>query len=749
MKNLILLNSGLIEVNSDNSESTFNVYSTTFVSNLMHYGFIPNNELFSILNSLSKKELFNLWKQIKPALEEITGADRKMSDFVVYKNFPEEVIKMDEFEYWTKQICIYIGFPNELFVEEEKKRKPLKEKIKFKVLAPAKSNSIDLIYDSLLASTTKWSDSQFQFIEYFLDNKENLTHISLNDFSFKINGIFTINEILNKNLDISFDIKDATDVLRLAVAMSNGDLSLRTNTKFRKFKRSERRMLLSLLDKTNNLEDDFSIRTGQWKALLRHLHPNDYNFRNVSSAYDSLYNNKCKTFESKVKQLIFKVKPEVKGRTKSKVDLASKLKDVLSVEDVEKLESLQKTLSQKTNNSSTHLPKEEKNEIYNKLEKLLLTRTGYLYRNFHFLYSVFGKQVVLTFKKVIPKLTTLQLVKFEKYINSINDRKKLMYAPNGNWNKVIIEDNNKTKIHTCDIALLTNSIKEELNKRLSVEFPNGVTLKKSTKKVFLKTNDQELANYGRGTVFDIPKNVKFIRTASFWSCVTNGNNWFDNGWNFFDDDWTPKGTCCWNNERFQNKNEVLSIFSGDPTNSKDLDGKACQMIDLYLDKLENAGIRYAVWNILSYSNIPFSEANDVLASLMWGEKPMSGNTFEPSRVNMSFPLQGNNLTKYIAYIDIKERKLIYVDANLSSSIHSAKNNEKLVSEMMPAYIEYLSTLPSVYDLFKSLDKKGNTIITYSDKNIELQNNENAYVFKPVNEKNSFNQIDLEKIINLK
>lgn len=749
MKNLILLNSGLIEVNSDNAESNFNVYSTTFVSNLMHYGFIPNNELFSILNSLPKEELFSLWKQIKPALEEVTGANRKMSDFVVYKNFPEEVIKMDEFEYWTKQICMYIGFPNELFVEEEKKRKPLNEKIKFKVLAPAKSNSMDLIYQSLLTSTTKWSDSQFQFIEYFLDNKKDLTELSLNDFSFKINGIFTINKILEKNLNISFDIKDATDVLRLAVAMSEGDLSLRTNTKFRKFKRSERRMLLSLLDKTNNLEDDFAMRKGQWKALLRHLHPNDYKFKNVSNAYDSLYNNKCKTFESKVKQLIFKVKPEIKGCTKCKVDLASKLKDNLSKEDIEQLERLQKELSFKTKKFDTSISKEEESKIYNELEKLLLSRTGYLYRNFHFLYSIFEKPVVLTFKKVIPELTTLQLIKFEKYINSINDRKKLMYAPNGNWNKVVVEDNNKTKIHSCDVSLLTNSIKEEINKRLSSKFTDGITLKKSTQNVFLKTNDQELANYGRGTVFDIPKNVKFIRTASFWSCVTNGNNFFDNGWNFFDEDWKPKGTCCWNNERFKVNNKVLSVFSGDPTNSKELDGKACQMIDLYLDKLEVAGVRYAVWNILSYSNIPFSEANDVLASLMWGKKPMSGNTFEPSRVNMSFPLQGNNLTKYIAYIDIKERKLVYVDANLRSSIQSAGNNETLVSELMPAYIEYLSTLPTVFDLFKSLDKKGDTVITYSDKNVDLKDEESAYVFKPSNEKNSFTQIDLEKVINLK
>ena len=46
-------------------------------------------------------------------------------------------------------------------------------------------------------------------------------------------------------------------------------------------------------------------------------------------------------------------------------------------------------------------------------------------------------------------------------------------------------------------------------------------------------------------------------------------------------------------------------------------------------------------------------------------------------------------------------------------------------------------------------KKGDTVITYSDKNLELKDEESAYVFKPTNEKNSFTQIDLEEVINLK
>ncbi len=43
---------------------------------------------------------------------------------------------------------------------------------------------------------------------------------------------------------LSVNITTATDVLRLAAAMSDQDVSLRTDIKFKKFKRSERKLLL-------------------------------------------------------------------------------------------------------------------------------------------------------------------------------------------------------------------------------------------------------------------------------------------------------------------------------------------------------------------------------------------------------------------------------------------------------------------------------------------------------------------------
>ena len=51
--------------------------------------------------------------------------------------------------------------------------------------------------------------------------------------------------------------------------------------------------------------------------------------------------------------------------------------------------------------------------------------------------------------------------------------------------------------------------------RLETFYPEGFNLCGNMDKLKLQTNDQKLANYGRGTVFDIPENIRRI-----WRGVT-------------------------------------------------------------------------------------------------------------------------------------------------------------------------------------------------------------------------------------
>lgn len=663
----------------------------TIVSNLAHYGFVPSLAATKAIMKLSDAGIYEFWNGVKPALAYLTGEDRKLGDFVVYKNFPKEVLEMSEARYWFNQVLMYWGLPNDWFTEEPVERPPLSEKTGLKVLDLAGQSTAFEIYAKLCKTTAKWTDFQDAQAKHLIAAQSDLA-IDMNEFSFKENGVTLVASHIGEAVSGARKVvfSTATDVLRLASALSAGDVSLRTKTKFRKFSRPERRFLLGLIENAKHIEEDFAMRKEPWKRLLSNLHPADFKVERVSAAYNSLYNKDVHTLDAKVE----------KG---------------LASHDVASLE-------------------------------LLKAQPGQLLRRLHKLYDLFGREAFEVFKTVTHALTVSQLVKLDGYLATVNDRKSLVFTPKGNWAKAQFVENGKTKIDAGDLVALRQHISEDVGARLDALYPKGFHVDPATKKVKFQSNGQELASYGRGTVFDIPENVKFIRTASYWEAKREFQNvWFDIGWNFYGEDWKEMGTVCWNSPGLPFSNKA-AVFSGDPTNSKDLDGRACQMIDLYPQKLLANGVRYAVWNVLCFSNIPFSDAKEVLATMQWGEEAEKGKLYEPSRAQVVFPLTGKAMTKYVAYVDLVERKLVYMDVGLRSNVRSATANLKEVGEMMPAFVEYLGALPSVHDVFSHAGQ-GDISVLYSDEDVNLQGD--AYVFQRRNADNLIEQIDLEGILNAK
>lgn len=658
----------------------------TVLSNMAFYGYTPALPALEALQTLTGSRLAEFWDELQPVLAQITGADRNMGDFVVYKNFPQEVLSMSEGQYWFNQILMYLGAPNEWFQEDAEARAPLNDKLKLKVLGLASDVALANIYDALVRAKARWTDAQSEQA-VALACALPVSDLDLSDFGFKENGINLIAASLE--FDGTVTISDATDVLRLAAAMSDQDVSLQKTLRFRNFTRGERRFLLSLLEASKNLRADLTLRSELWKKLLARLHPGDFKFEKVTATYDALFKGSLLGFNAAVE-----------------ANLLTKEKLVL--------EQLQ------------HRP-------------------GEFLRRLHALYDVFGMDAVRAFVAIADKLNTTQLLKLHSYLRTVNTRKEFMRAPKGNWAKAQVMANEKKKFSGVALNALFDVINATLFARMDSALPQGVALAHEADYIKLQTNDQELAPYGRGTVFPIPPEMTFIRSASYWECAVGTDVWFDVGFNFFNDYWVDLGACCWSNERLQRGSEVGAVFSGDPTNSKDLKGRACQMIDLYLDKLAAMGVRYAVWNVLAYSRIKFSDAGEVLATLQWGENPEAGNLYEPSRAQMVFPLKGTALTKYVAMLDLKLRQVVYLDANLAGDVSSAVRNGEKLSKHMPAYMEYLKALPSVADMFANA-KEGTTPVLYSDAEVPLEKGQKAYVFKSENANNDFEPLKLETML---
>lgn len=665
----------------------------TVANNLVSYGYGLSRDGFDALVRASEGSVRAWWGELEPVLKSVTGADRKMEAFVVYKNFPAEVLAMSEADYWLRQVLMYFGLPNEWFAQGALPRPEKTEPLALRVLQPAKPDTLREVFRALTLQPTRWTDAQ-------RDDAEHLARVfrggcDLSAVAFKENMVQLALVCRAQGLSVSVDT--ATDVLRLAVGMSAGDVSLREPCKLRKFARAERRFLVDLLEGAAHLEDDFARRPERFKRLVRQLHPGDFGARaeRLIAAADKLYNDALPpTTDSVFEGLVARRDPAVLAEVSA--------------------------------------------------------RPGEMMRRLHHLVRVYGAPAARAFNGVLPKLTVLQLLKTERYLRKVNDRRFRTFPPHGDWaNLQIVPADPSRRIAAEHLDELTAAIGAELRARLTRAVPtHAVKLSEGAKLVKIPTSDSQLAPYGRGTAFVMPEHVRFVRTAVYWSSgPTTGNVWYDNGWNFLDAEWKPLGACCWNLEKFGAGKNAGAVFSGDPTNSKDLEGRACQMIDLYPEKLVALGVRYAVWNVLCYSRVSFDDAKDVFAALQWGADPEKGKLFDPARCQLAFPLKGPQMTKYVAFVDLARRHVVYMDANLRANVSSAGANTQNLAKVMPAFVEYLESLPSVHDAFAHAPASETGMpVLYTDAGGPALQGGPAWVFRPGNEASRFEPFALEKIL---
>jgi hypothetical protein len=657
-----------------------NTALATVVSNLAYYGYALNKTALAALASLDELELEAFWDDTKPVLAELSKENRSIDKFVVFKNFPREVLDMEDAEYTMRQVLIYNGLPYDAVAEKAEPRAPLGDIKRLKVLSLADERTGDRIFSDLMSLNNRWSDNQIVWAKRLIGLRNVL---DLDDFGFKENGIALIVEHFDTK---EFRVSTGTDVLRLAAGLSEADVSLRTKPKFRSFNRPERRKLLAMMDASKNLADDFAARPEQFKRLLERLRPGDYAFDNVKAAYDGLYNKSVRSFSALV----------------------------------DPQEPVEETLD------------------------IVATRPGEFLRRFHHFYDLFGSTAAERMVGVLDKLTSRQLVNFRAYLGSINSRSTLIYPPKANWARAQIAQNKKGKIAEHDLKMLDDAIGEELRSRMEKAFPEGIALGEDTDRVKLQTNDQKLAEYGRGTRFPIPDDVNYIRTASFWQMSVHG--WFDNGWNFFDENWKSMGVCSWEFDHSKFKSGA-AVFSGDPMNSGNSEGKATQLIDLYLDQLKAKGVRYAVWNILCYSRIKFSDTDgEVMGLLQWGDQPNKGKLITPSLCQMVFPLKADAMASFIAYVDVETRELVYMDAPLRADVSGASHNGKALETVMPAYVEYLESLPTVRDLLRDAPE-GDMPVLFSDRDVAIEA-DRAFVFRPENAENSYDRVSVADLLKI-
>ena len=221
------------------SEKTHKKHIATLLKNLEFYGYTLSKDFILQLESASKETIIDFYFELIEVLKELSFEVGE----AFYPNFPEQVMEASEAELYINAIMHYFGDcinARIIPVYENKTRFPLIEKPNLIVIDIGIEDDFNQLIFNLLASSTSLSETNLIILEQAID-----INISIFDLSHIVHkeilafvaskliqkiGINDLNSTMHQNLSDNF--KTATDVLRLITAMSNGDISLASNTRF-------------------------------------------------------------------------------------------------------------------------------------------------------------------------------------------------------------------------------------------------------------------------------------------------------------------------------------------------------------------------------------------------------------------------------------------------------------------------------------------------------------------------------------
>lgn len=568
---------------------------------LMRNGFILSQEASTELAKFSDVHLTDMYNTVLTEVRAMVGADVDYQP--MYPNFPEQVMNASLLQlfmnavihYWSSGIWKpeYNKLPREIHLE----------KTEFKELGLIFDSGLKDVFTSILSSNDSISDVDRGAIKFFINNVEDLTYPTI---PFKENMCYVAGLLVSKGLNISMVPKTATDVLRIATAMSGGDISLAENTKFKSFPRAQRRMLVSSLENVTNI-DDLMRHRSKWVRLFHSLHINE--LTNSLSLIEMV--------------------EQVRGGERA-VTFNSIVEGCLKNADVTGVVTQLKT---------------HPGDFARRISHVLGLK-------------VKGRAHVVTeFLSVADQVSTrvlLQLLGSLKVRGGSGVDKRVVF-PKGSIAKAQIISTPLPKLG----ARIVKSLQEGINSILVSRFSNLDSLGK----VYIdpelqgcplpaaqRSASEGLIQVARGTRMPFGDDKNTLRFFIYWV----GQD-IDLSATLHDENFKDIGNVSYTNLK---NDKYKSYHSGDITRAPN---GACEFIDVTIDGAIKAGARYVVMNVLVYSGPNFSEHEKCYAGWMTRSKPQSNEVFDSRTIEQKIDLRSECKNAMVVVFDLVDRKAIWTD----------------------------------------------------------------------------------------
>jgi len=611
----------------------------------MRLGFVMSDKLMNSIGSLSEDEIKFLATDAINVLKEMKGADVNYTP--MYPNFPKQVMEMEEVElymnailhYWTcgEWKPEYYKLPRDFELESHK----------LKRIDRVTEDEYKDVFTKLVSSNDSLSVYDKEIVEWFL-NYYYLKDLTFPDtIPYKETMCIVAVNVLKLGKDITSLVKTSTDLLRIITYMSNGDISLSSNTKFKSLPRAQRKYFVKLLEKVIS-EEDIQRHRNKWGKLFHNLHVGEYS------------------------QKVY--------------DIAKK------VRENKKLYSINSVIHQLINDCQ-----------YIEVAKLLKKRPGDFARRLDHLLrnSEYSEAITKHFLEVAPKVSTRVLMQLIGHFNNRNTYENRVVFPKGNTQKAILIDSIKEEIDIDVLHDLIIGIEKVLVERFAELKSFGTTWIDERLKGCPLPTQQRSASDGadvvaRGTRLPIDGDMDTLRLFIYWI----GQD-IDLSATFHDENFKMLDTVAYTNLKSDKFN---AYHSGDITSAPN---GAAEFIDIDMKKSFENGARYIAMNVLVYSGPTFEEHKKVYAGWMTRSKPNSNEIFDPKTVISKVDLVQKSSNVISVIFDLKTREAIWVDLttkrNQMYSGYRVGNNVEANRASIQDVLKSITSLdnkPTLYDLFR-------------------------------------------------
>jgi stress response protein SCP2 len=692
--------------------------------NLESYGYALSRPVIETLAHLDDDSLSQVWQWLNEALPRTVGAHRIFKP--MYPNFPKQVMQASDLELLVNAYTHYLGDwlgVRILPVYKKEARLPLVQTGAPKVLHLASLSDVDNLTHNLLNANTSLSETQKAGLKALLDYQV------WQDNGQKASQMLAQSQISQKETQalvgahlmgrvdlhaLTSIYNTVTDVLRLAVAMSGGDISLSASGRFCNFKRSERRALLGMVeqilgrvDETQVLDNAFTHRE-QWLRLTEKLHPGEFakQFEKSFALFDQLrnaqhnmsYNGQLdRAFASSDVHAALELlvqRPGVFARNLNRL-----------FQQIEGRVPVKKVNKEIISNSPFATLKGlfPQGEVTHRFDN----RGEYMLR------------ALQSFEHVSARVSTpvlLQVMNHFKYQDEVTQR---TFLPKGVISKSYVMENTVTALSQPIREALVSICENELISRFSHLPALGDTYVDSKLENYhipfaMRSASKALKTLTRGSRIDVePTDV--TRFFIWWHEHKDKNQSEDDddyyyGSNrvdidlsvvFLDKDCQYVNHCSFTRlrgEGFTHSGDITSAPNG-----------ACEFIDIDRSKLDSR-VQYAVMVINSFTHQAYCDLPECFAGWMNRDFPQKGEIFDAKTVQNKIDLTSDTQCVLPMIVDVKNNQAIWADVALKGGNfwNMVEHQNDQISYATQAMLNL--NKPNLYDLFMLHAKARGTLV---------------------------------------